>query len=172
MSKFKLSKVLSVLICMYLILRIFYTISHDVALYEGLKSVLCSKWLCIIIVVIISNIIVSRTTPRVFKSVSECIRQDILRPYRLSDRQVKFRIASGDSVYAESAQEKVFIMISGMKMSSKVKVKNLFSGKEAVCEYSAIIDSMKCFIDRGYKFYDSVSYKELLDNGYVLQYEG
>lgn len=118
----------------------------------------------IIILFIFVEIKVYRKTSAFF----ELKRKSILNRYSLTECQARFRVSNGEAVYAESEKDKIFVMLFGM--NQKVRIKNLFSGKYAVCDKSLFFNSFNSLIENGYKFYDSESYSELLKKGFRVSY--
>lgn len=126
-----------------------------------------------ILIFILGIVIIFLTMFEVYMVASivfEKRRKKILKQYILTDHQAKFRVSSGQAVYAESEQDNAFVMLSGIN-NTKVHIKDLFSGRYSICDISLFLNTFNSLTENGYKFYASESYDVLLKKGFRVSYE-
>lgn len=126
-------------------------------------------FLILVLTLVLFRIILRVISPSI-SAIKEYLRRSIILPYKLNHFQTQYRIATGSSVYAESYKNGKCVLLSGAD-NSTVLVKDMITGKEALCLRGKLVDSLNDLINKeGYRFYDPDSYKVLVEKGYRLDH--
>ena len=163
------SKIKRYVVYVIVILSVLRTVSNfcDDTIGLFLYIISTTGFMILALTVILFELVIKVISPSLY-GIKEYLRRSIIASYKLNIFQIRYRIATGQGVYAESSKNRKCMLLLGTD-NDKTVVKDMYTGKEYLCLRSKLIESLSELIDKeDYRFYDPDSYKELIERGYRL----